>query len=57
MIALKWKEQGQRRLPAPKIVGFSKFEVTNSYSGWPGWGYVSDNSDALTLTVNKVVLL
>ena len=49
---LRWKKQGPRGPPASKIVGFSRFDVGNSYSGW---GY-SGKSDALTLKVNKTVL-
>ena len=47
---LKWKEQ-EKRGPL-KIVGFSRFKAPTSGT----WGYSSDNSDGLTLTVNKAVL-
>ena len=49
---LKWKKQGPRR--RPKIVGFTRFEIADALGGT--WNYGQDNSDALTLTVNKGVL-
>ena len=48
---LKWKNQGKRRLV--RTVGFSRFEVANVTGTW---GYGGNNSDALTLSVNKTVL-
>ena len=49
---LKWKKQRRRPPPAPKMVGFGRFEAVSINRGW---GY-SGCSDALTLTVNKAVL-
>ena len=49
---LKWKKQGPRQ--TLKTVGLSRFEVADALGN--SWGYGSGGSDALTLTVNKVVL-
>ena len=49
---LRWKKKGPRGPSAPKIVGFSRFEV-DKISGQ--WSY-SGRSDILTLTVNKAAL-
>ena len=53
---LKWNKLRRRPPPAPKLVGFNRFKVTNLSNMTIGWGYSNFCSDAITLTVNKAVL-
>ncbi len=54
MPGLKWKDQGKRvKRRLVRTVGFSRFEVVNVTGTW---SYSGNNSDALTLSVNKAVV-
>ena len=53
-VAVKWKDLRRRQLP--QVVGFSRFDVANVVvRGHMMWCYHGNESDALTMTVNKAV--